>query len=99
MDAYVAQLIFQIKCSENSVEQYEEQWRLVIADSYRDALSEAKNIGSKEESTFVDRHGRTIQWKLIAIKNIERTDFKNGELLFSNVKEVAPVTEPVWEAV
>lgn len=96
MKAYTAQIIFRIKCGGVASEQYEEQWRLLYAADDRSALQEARRIGAADATTFVDRHGRTIKWELVAIKDLQPVSLENGSLLISTVKEVEPVAAPVW---
>lgn len=96
MNTYVAQIVFSIKCSEVKSEQYEEQWRILFAEDDQTALNEAKKIGAAEESTFIDRHGRPITWVMVAVKDLQQVDLSHGAQLFSMIKEVAPVTSPVW---
>lgn len=96
MNAYTAQLIFKITCSDVPSEQYEEQWRLVFANDERKAIDEARNVAKNEEATFVDRHGRTINWQFIAVKELQKVELENGVQLFSMIKEVTPIAEPVW---
>lgn len=99
MNPYTAQIIYRIKCESIGTEQYDEQWRLIFAEDDRDALYKARVIAKKEEATFVDRHGRTVQWELIAVKDLQSVDLAHGALLFSSVKEVEPIAAPLWEAV
>lgn len=96
MKAYTAQIIYRIKCAGVSTEQYEEQWRLVFADEIREALFQARVVGKEEEATFIDRHGRTVSWELVAVKDLQEVDVKHGSLLFSSVREVEPIASPLW---
>ena len=96
MKTFVAQIIYRIECEEQPTDQYEEQWRLVFADDETHALKEARNMASNEEVTIIDRHGRTIIWRLVAVKDLQPIEIGNGELLFSVVKEVEPIAAPVW---
>lgn len=96
MKAYSAQIIYRIKCDGISTEQYEEQWRLVFGTDMRDALFHARVVAKEEETTFVDRHGRTVAWELIAVKDIQEVNTTHGSLLFSAVKEVEPIASPLW---
>jgi hypothetical protein len=97
MNPYTEQIIYRIKCESIETEQYDEQWRLVFAENDRDALYKARVIAKKEEATFVDRHGRTITWELVAVKDLQEVDLEHGTLLFSYVKEVEPIAAPLWE--
>ncbi len=96
MNTYTAQIIYRINCSGACTEQYEEQWRLIFAEDSREALTQARKVAKEEECTFIDRHGRTIAWQMVAIKDIQEISLKQGALLFSAVKEVEPIAAPVW---
>lgn len=96
MQAYTAQAIYRIKCEGVKSEQYEEQWRIVYADNELEALSKARNIAAEEEATFADRHGRIINWELVAIKDLKPIELKQGGLLFSVLREIEPIAAPVW---
>lgn len=96
MQSYVAHVIFRIQCASPGLEQYDEQWRLIFADDEREALNKAIVVAKEEEATFVDRHGRTVSWQLVAVKDLQPMEMKQGSLLFSNVKEVEPIAAPVW---
>jgi hypothetical protein len=96
MKNYTAQIIYRIKCDGITTEQYDEQWRLIFATDDRDALFQARATAKEEEATFVDRHGRTISWELVAVKDLQEIKLRHGTLLFSELKEAQPVASPVW---
>ncbi len=96
MNAYTAQIIYRIECEGMPTDQYEEQWRLVYADSVEKALTEAREAGRKEESTFIDRQGRTMCWRILAVKDLQPIELKNGGLLFSMVREAEILPAPLW---
>jgi len=99
MRSFTAQIIYRIECEGMPTDQYEEQWRLVYGENEEHALTEARKAGTKEESTFIDRHGRTICWRMLAVKDIQPVELKNGGLLFSMVREAEMVPAPLWAAV
>lgn len=96
MNAYTAQIIYRIECEGIPTDQYEEQWRLVYAENVDKALAEAREAGRKEESTFVDRQGRTMCWRMLAVKDLQPIELKNGGLLFSMVREAEILPAPLW---
>lgn len=96
MNTYTAQIIYRIKCSGTKTEQYEEQWRLIFGNNEREALEQARTIALDEEATFIDRHGRTIVWEMVAVKDLQQVELRNGTLLMSTVKEVEPIAAPVY---
>lgn len=97
MKTYASQIIFSIKCDGRFTGQYEEQWRMVYAESEEGAIEKAKLVGSNEAAMLVDRHGRTISWEMIAIKQVREMEVRDGSLLSSMVVDVAPIAAPVWE--
>lgn len=96
MEVFTAQIIYRIKSGSSNTEQYEEQWRLVYAEDEYEALEAAREIGKEEEATFVDRHGRTVCWELVAVKDLQQVHLKQGAILFSTVKEIEPIAAPLW---
>ena len=96
MKAFIAQIIYSIECEGLPTNQYEEEWRLFYADNDGMALQNARDAATFEEETLVDRHGRSISWKLLAVKDLQEVNLENGSLLFSSVKEAEPVAAPVW---
>jgi len=98
MRAFTAQIIYRIECDGQFTDQYEEQWRLVFADDAQGAVTVARDTGKAEEAAFVDRHGRTIFWRMLAVKDIQPVELANGSLLFSVVREAEMIPAPVWAA-
>ncbi len=98
MSSFTAQIIYRIECDGLPTDQYEEQWRLVYADNEDQALLIARETGTNEETTFIDRHGRTMCWRMLAVKDIQPVELKNGGLLFSMVREAEMVAAPLWAA-
>jgi hypothetical protein len=96
MKSYTAQIVYRIECEGMPTDQYEEQWRLIYADNDSTALTSAKEAGKNEETTFIDRHGRSICWRMLAVKDIQPVELNNGSLLFSMVREATLVPAPLW---
>lgn len=96
MSAYIAQIIYRISCEGVATEQYEEQWRMVFSHDYDQALNEARRIAQAEETSFTDRHGRQVQWRLVAVKDLQQVEPEHGVLLFSQVREASSIPAPVW---
>ena len=96
MKAFIAQIIYSIECEGVQTNQYEEEWRLFYAEDTDGALQKARASAVKEEEVLIDRHGRSICWKLIAVKDLQEVALNNGALLFSTVKEMEPIAAPIW---
>jgi len=98
MRSFTAQIVYRIECDGQHTDQYEEQWRLVFAEDEENALTQAREAGLGEQTTFIDRHGRSICWRMLAVKDLQPVELVNGGLLFSMVREVGMVPAPVWAA-
>ena len=96
MKAFTAQIIYRIECEGLPTDQYNEQWRLVYGDNVENALAVAREAGKKEESTFIDRQGCTNCWRMLAVKDVQPIELKNGGLLFSMVREAECLPTPLW---
>lgn len=96
MKTFIAQIIYQIDCDGIPTNQYEEEWRLFYAENPEAALYKARTTATNEEEIMIDRHGRSISWKLVAVKDLQEVQLENGALLFSTIKEVEPIAAPVW---
>ncbi len=96
MKTYTAHIIYRIECSGVRMEQYEEQWRLILASNENEALIKSREVATQQECMFIDRHGRAVSWKFIAVKDIQEVDLAHGALLTSSVKEVTPIADPIW---
>jgi Domain of unknown function (DUF4288) len=95
--AYVAQIIYRIECDGMPTDQYEEQWRLIEVGEHQKPLQVAPAVGKEEEQTFIDRHGRNIHWRLLAVKDIQPVVLRHGALLFSMIREVDIIPAPLWQ--
>lgn len=96
MRTFASQIIYSIKCDGEFTGQYDEQWRLLYADDEPSAIEQAKTVGVQEASIIVDRHGRTISWEMIAIKDVREVELGHGALLTSSVIDVTTIAAPVW---
>src|ERR1700739_3164321 len=96
MRSFTAQIIYRIECEGLPTDQYEEQWRLIYADNEDHALDLAREMGKNEDATFIDRHGRTMCWRMLAVKDLQPVELKNGGLLFSMIREASLLATPLW---
>jgi hypothetical protein len=96
MNTFIAQVIYRIECEGLPTDQYEEQWRLIHAADQPQALEEARRLSKEGEATFIDRHGRTICWHLMAVKDLQPAELNNGSVLVSMIREAELVAAPIW---
>jgi hypothetical protein len=85
MKTFIAKLIFNININQDSdSSQFDEQIRIIKADSVHEAYHKAKSIGQKEEETFANPKMQLIEWKFINVLDIYDMDsYKEGEQLYS----------------
>ena len=88
MKTFVVKFVYCINCSGLHTEQYEDQWRLVVATDQVDARTKALSLGKEEESLFIDRHGRTVSWKLLVVGEPMEFEQEHGVLLASSIREI-----------
>ena len=87
MKNYLAKLIFNIE-NETKVSQFDEQIRLVSSTNIESAFQKARNIGKREEETFLNTQNKTVNWKFIDVMDIYPLDpVKDGDQIFSTTHE------------
>lgn len=89
MNWYLAKLVFSISADDSQHKpQFDEQLRLIEADSTERALLKARSIGISEEDSFFNDKMKTVKWEfinvaeLLPIKKIE-----DGMELYSRIHE------------
>ena len=90
MNWYLGKIVFRI--SANNTEhkpQFDEQLRLIVAESQEEAFLKARMIGLSEEDSFVNDKNNLVKWEfinvseLLPIKNIE-----DGIEIYSRIYEM-----------
>lgn len=85
---YLVKIVFQVTTGESPVTQFDAQHRMVTASSHAHAIEKAKQIGQHEEGTFQNEQLENVNWKFIAICDINVIGFAaDGEQLFSETHE------------
>lgn len=89
MKKYLAKLMFNIDIeSGKSTSEFDEQIRLIESMSFENAFQKARSIGKKEETTFLNRDKKTVNWKFIdVIELLPLHNYKDEELLYSTTHE------------
>lgn len=89
MEWYVVKIIFQIK-SETAGRraQFDEQIRLIQADSPAWALKKANTMGNLENSAFLNSNKQKVQWKFIAVTDVVESNYwEDGAELYTSIQE------------
>jgi hypothetical protein len=89
MNWYLAKIIFRIICGEGQhTPQFDEQLRLVAAENEAQAFSKAQAMGKEEGQSFLNQHGKTVEWRFIDIAELYRiTEMIDGAELYSRIQE------------
>ena len=89
MNWYIAKIVFNI--SANGAEhtpQFDEQLRLIHADSTEEAFLKARTIGIGEEDTFLNDNMKQIKWEFINVSElIPLKKIEDGVELYSRIHE------------
>ena len=89
MNWYISKIVFGIHVENHQTQQFDEQLRLIQADSTEEAFLKARMIGLGEEDSFVNDKNAQIKWEfinvaeLIPIKNLE-----DGVEVYSRIHEM-----------
>ena len=89
MSWYLAKVIYRIICGEgNHIAQFDEQLRLIHADSENAAVEKAIELGEKEQETFYNNNQQLVQWKFINVSEIyEVSELIDGAEIYSRIHE------------
>jgi hypothetical protein len=90
MNWYLAKVVFQIICGDgNHTAQFDEQLRLVGANTEYEAFTKAQQIGILEQDTFLNEQKHLVQWKYIDVSELHKlSNLMDGAEMYSRVTEV-----------
>lgn len=89
MNWYIAKIVFGISAENQTKQQFDEQLRLIHADSQEEALLKARMIGLGEEDAFLNDKKQHVKWEfinvaeLLPLKNLE-----DGVEVYSRIHEM-----------
>lgn len=90
MNSYLAKLVFNIRI-DNGTEnkQFDEQTRLVQANTIEAAFLKARALGKNHEESFVNKENHLVEWKFIDVAELYALNgAKDGEELYSTTHEI-----------
>ncbi|PWU01719.1 MAG: DUF4288 domain-containing protein [Bacteroidetes bacterium] len=90
MNWYMAKIVYQIICGEgNHKPQFDEQLRLIEAQSENEALNKAQRIGQREQETFYNQQEKLVQWRFINVSELYKISaLIDGAELYSRIAEM-----------
>ena len=89
MQWYLAKIVFRIVCGDGDhTAQFDEQLRLVAADSKEEAFNKAQAMGKHEEETFMNQKNELVQWKFINVSELYKlSQLIDGAEVYSRIEE------------
>lgn len=90
MNWYLAKIVFQIICGEGShTPQFDEQLRLISAPSGQQAFLKARELGHREEDSFISEKKQLVQWRFVDVCELYPLhELIDGAELYSRIQEV-----------
>ena len=89
MNWYISKIVFSIS-SENTAHkpQFDEQLRLISANSSEEAFLKARKLGLREEDAYVNARNNTVKWEFINVSEVVPVNkMEDGAELYSNIYE------------
>jgi hypothetical protein len=89
MNWYITKIVFNISAEgSSSKKQFDEQLRLVVAESKEEAFLKARTIGLNEEDTFYNDKNKIVKWEFINVSEVlPLKNLEDGIELYSRIHE------------
>jgi len=89
MNWYLTKMVFRIICGDGDhMAQFDEQLRLLSADSKEEAFHKAQVLGMKEEEMFFNQQQKLVQWQFISVSELyQLNELIDGAELYSRIEE------------
>ena len=89
MNWYISKIVFKIS-AENTQQkpQFDEQLRLISAETEEEAFLKARTIGLSEEDSFLNDRKNTVKWEFINVAEIiPLNKLEDGMEIYSQIHE------------
>src|SRR5688500_11969567 len=89
MNWYISKIVFKITAENTQHKpQFDEQLRLIAADSEAEAFLKARIIGISEEDSFLNEKNNTVKWEFINVSEIiPIMKLEDGMEIYSQIHE------------
>lgn len=89
MNWYIAKIVFGIKSENQTRQQFDEQLRLISADSQEEAFLKSRMIGLQEEDSFLNDKNNVVKWEFINVAElIPLNRIEDGMEVYSRIHEM-----------
>ena len=94
MNWYIAKIVFGIKTEAAQKQQFDEQLRLITAESQEEAFLKARTIGLNEEDLFFNDKNNAVKWEFINVSElIPMKNIEDGVEVYSKIHEMEEATD------
>src|SRR5687768_6057819 len=89
MNWYISKIVFSISSANTDHKpQFDEQLRLIAANSSEEAFLKARTLGLKEEDCYVNDHNNAVKWEFINVAEVvPLKTLEDGIELYSSIHE------------
>ncbi len=89
MNWYVAKIVFRIVSGDgNHHAQFDEQLRLISAESEYEAFEKAYSLGQTNQESFKNNQSETVQWQFIDVAELNPiSELRDGAELYYQIHE------------
>lgn len=89
MNSYVTKLVFRIIGGNgNHPAQFDEQLRLIKADSEQMAYHKADKLGNEVENNFINADAQAVKWEFVGVTEVNLlNDLTDGAELYYQIQE------------
>lgn len=89
MNWYISKIVFRISAeNKQQTPQFDEQLRLIAANSAQEAFLKARMIGIVEEDSFLSDSKNTVRWEFINVSEIVPLNkLEDGMEIYSQIHE------------
>jgi len=89
MNWYITKIVFNISAENSTAKtQFDEQLRLITADSKEEAFLKARTIGLSEEDTFYNDKMKQVKWEFVNVSEVlPLQKLEDGIELYSRIHE------------
>jgi hypothetical protein len=89
MNSYLAKFVYRIICGDGHHNpQFDEQLRVIFANSKQQAYYKALEFGKKEEENFYNQKQQLVQWQFINVSELHLlNELVDGAELYSRIEE------------
>jgi hypothetical protein len=89
MNWFLAKIVYRIVCGDGEhTPQFDEQLRLLEAETASAAFAKAQAIGEQEQEKFLNQKQHLVQWKFVNVSELYKVSaLIDGAELYSKVQE------------